>query len=231
MCFEKIRKKWENLADDHKGFAIVFTALVVMVLLVIFALIDKAYSKDFGVQGHRWEIAETDILEYIEQKLKAVDIKKLQEEMVKKTKERVERPEPVSGIKDAVGKNSYLYDPSYTVPEDIYDHKGNLLYKAGYKVNPLNQVPLRKRLIFINGDNEAQVEYALKKREEYQGLAKIILTKGAPLKIQRKEKVWIYFDQHGVLTSKLGIKAVPAVVEQAGLKLKITEIAEEIWSK
>ena len=49
--------------------------------------------------------------------------------------------------------NSHLYDPSYTVPEDIYDHKGHLLYKAGYKVNPLNQVPLRERLIFINGDN------------------------------------------------------------------------------
>ena len=226
-----IKQKCENLTDDNKAFAIVFTAIVVMILLIIFALIDKAYSKDFGVQGHRWEIAETDILEYIEQKLKAVDIKKLQEEMVKKTKERVERPEPVLGIKTALLQRKFYFDPSYVVPEDIYDHKGNLLYRAGYKINPLNQVPLRERLIFINGDSEAQVKYALKKREEYQGLVKIILTNGAPLKIQRKEKVWIYFDQHGVLTTKLGIKAVPAIVEQEGLKLKITEIAEEEWGK
>ena len=226
-----LKQKWQSLTDDKKAFAIVFTALVVMILLIIFALIDKAYSKDFGVQGHSWEIAETDILEYIEQKLKAVDIKQLQEEMIKKTKERVERPEPVSGIKTALLQRIYYFDPSYVVPEDIYDHKGNLLYKAGYKVNPLNQVPLRERLIFINGDSEQQVKFALAKREEYQGLAKIILTSGKPLELQRANKVWIYFDQHGVLTSKLGIKAVPAIVEQSGLKLKITEIAEEEWGK
>ena len=95
----------------------------------------------------------------------------------------------------------------------------------------MNQVPFRERLIFINGDNEAQVKYALTKREEYEGLVKIILTNGKPLEIQRAKKIWIYFDQHGVLTSKLGIKAVPAIVEQVGLKLGITEIAESEWGK
>ena len=226
-----IKEKWQSLTDDNKAFAIVFIALVVMILLTIFTIIDKAYSKDFGVKGHRWEIAETDILEYIEKKLKAVDVKQLQEEMIKKTKERVERPEPVLGIKTALLQRMYYFDPSYVVPEDIYDHKGNLLYKAGYKVNPLDQVPLRERLIFINGDNKEQVKHALAKRKEYQGLAKIILTSGKPLEIQRTNKVWIYFDQQGVLTSKLGIKAVPAIVEQAGLKLRIIEVGEEEWSK
>ena len=148
-----------------------------------------------------------------------------------KTREAVERPKPVSGVKDNLLQRIHYHDPSYVVPEDIYDHKGNLLYKAGYKVNPLNQVPLREKLIFINGDNGEQVKYALKKRKEYQGLAKIILTKGTPLEIQRKEKVWMYFDQQGVLTTKLGIKAVPALVEQSGLRLKVTEVSKEEWGE
>ena len=54
---------------------------------------------------------------------------------------------------------------------------------------------------------------------------KIILTSGKSLEIQRQYKVWIYFDQQEVLTKKLGIKAVPAIVEQDKLRLKITEVA------
>jgi len=205
------------------------------ILILCIALIISSYqdtlSKDFGVVGHVWDIEEEDILEYIEKKLRSVDVDKLKEEMRGKTREAVERPKPVSGVKDNLLQRIHYHDPSYVVPEDIYDHKGNLLYKAGYKVNPLNQVPLREKLIFINGDNGEQVKYALKKRKEYQGLAKIILTKGTPLEIQRKEKVWMYFDQQGVLTTKLGIKAVPALVEQSGLRLKVTEVSKEEWGE
>ena len=205
------------------------------ILILCIDLIISSYqdtlSKDFGVVGHVWDIEEEDILEYIEKKLRSVDVDKLKEEMRGKTREAVERPKPVSGVKDNLLQRIHYHDPSYVVPEDIYDHKGNLLYKAGYKVNPLNQVPLREKLIFINGDNGEQVKYALKKRKEYQGLAKIILTKGTPLEIQRKEKVWMYFDQQGVLTTKLGIKAVPALVEQSGLRLKVTEVSKEEWGE
>ena len=76
-------------------------------------------------------------------------------------------------------------------------------------------------MLFIDGDDELQVKFALK------GQAKIILVKGSPLKLQRKEKIWIYFDQGGILTSKLGITQVPALVVQEGLQLKI-KIFEKI---
>jgi conjugal transfer pilus assembly protein TraW len=205
--------------------------ILMFCMFLIITSQQDALSKDFGVVGHVWDIAEEDILEYIEKKLRSVDVDKLKEEMRGKTREAVERPKQVNGVKTALLQRIHYYDPSYVVPEDIYDHKGNLLYKAGYKVNPLNKVPLRERLIFINGDNGEQVKYALKKRKEYQGLAKIILTKGAPLEVQRKEKVWMYFDQQGVLTTNLGIKAVPALVEQSGLRLKVTEVSKEEWGE
>jgi conjugal transfer pilus assembly protein TraW len=205
--------------------------ILMLCMLLIIASQQNALSKDFGVVGHVWDIAEEDILEYIEKKLRAVDVEKLKEEMRDKTRKAVERPKQVSGIVDNSLLRVHYHDPSYVVPEDVYDHKGNLLYKAGYKVNPLNRVPLRERLIFINGDNAEQVKYALQKRKEYQGLAKIILINGAPLEIQRKEKVWMYFDQQGVLTTKLGIKAVPALVEQSVLRLKVTEVSKEEWGE
>ena len=223
-------KRFEFLENDR-----VLTAIWILIVTILFGLIlfykTPSHAKDFGVEGHLWEIVEEDILEYIEKKLKVVDVEKLKEEMIDKTKKRVEEPVEVSGIGISSSERIYYYDPSYIVPEDIYDQNGNLLYKAGYKVNPLGKVPLRERLIFVSGNNEYQVRYAVKKREEYGGAAKIILTSGKPLDIQRKEKVWIYFDQQGVLTTKLGIKAVPAIVEQSGLRLKITELGEEEWKK
>ena len=73
-------------------------------MTILFGLIlfykTPSHAKDFGVVGHLWEIAEEDILEYIEKKLKVVDVEKLKEEMIDKTKKRVEEPEEVSGIGD-----------------------------------------------------------------------------------------------------------------------------------
>ena len=231
MLFNWLKQKWQSMTDDQRVVIVSYAMIIGTVMIFILIIADKAFSKDFGVQGHRWEIAETDILEYIEKKLRAVDIEKLRTEMIKKTTNKVEEPEPVRGISDNLLQRIYYHDPSYVVPEDIYDHKGNLLYEAGYKVNPLGQVPLRERLIFINGKNEKQLEYAMKKRKEYKGMAKIILISGRPLDIQRKKKVWIYFDQQGVLSRKLGIITVPVIVEQVGLRLKITEIGSEEWEK
>jgi len=54
--------------------------------------------------------------------------------------------------------------------------------------------------------------------------AKIILINGSPLELQKKYKLWVYFDQSGILTTKFGIKHVPATVSQEGKRLKIREI-------
>lgn len=82
-------------------------------------------------------------------------------------------------------------------------------------------------------------------------LPKIILTSGSPFELMEQwnslsknplsgnqlvgnqlvENQPVYFDQTGKLTKKLGIKHVPAVVTQEGLKLKVSEIALEEGTK
>ncbi|GHT93168.1 hypothetical protein FACS1894122_07980 [Alphaproteobacteria bacterium] len=42
----------------------------------------------------------------------------------------------------------------------------------------------------------------------------MILVKGSPLELQKRLHRDIYFDQQGILTSKFGIKHVPAIVFQ-----------------
>ena len=53
---------------------------------------------------------------------------------------------------------------------------------------------------------------------------KTVLINESPTELMEQHKIQIYFDQDGVLTTKLGIKRVPAKVSQDNLKLKITEL-------
>lgn len=203
--------------------------ILLMLILLIYSIAVSRYShaKDFGVVGHSYEIIEQDIIEYIKAKLVNQDLEALNQEMQEKVKARISRPEPVVGITDArENREEYTFDPTFVLREDIRDHKGQLIHVKGTEINPLSRLPLGKVLIFINGENEKQVEYAFAEYKAQNDKAKIILTSGSPTKLQKAHKdIWIYFDQFGALTKKLGIKAVPAVVKQEGIKLKINEVA------
>jgi conjugal transfer pilus assembly protein TraW len=200
-----LRKSWMKLF---------FTIYLIVVQQLTYT---HAIAKDCGVEGHVFKIIEEDILKVIEQRLAGVDIHKLNAELRSKTEKYIENPPSVKGISKARETKISYFDPTYSGAEDIYDHNGLLLQPAGKVINPLEHVPLREALIFIDGDDVEQVDYALSYKN-----AKIILVKGSPLKLQRTHKRWIYFDQAGVITTKLGIVEVPALVEQDGLRLKIT---------
>ncbi len=213
-----------------KVFKIVVEAILMLCFFGICYLsalligIEEAEARDFGVHGHVFEIKEQDFLEVINAKLKAVDWNKFNQKIQDKTKDYIENPTKVIGIKRAKESKEYFYDPTYVLDQNIYDHVGKLIHAKGTKVNPLEFTSLREALIFIDGDDKNQIEFALKQYKQRQEKLKIILVRGSPLKLQRKEKIWIYFDQEGIITSKLNIKEVPALVEQNHLKLKISII-------
>lgn len=196
-------------------------------LLVINFLTFSVEAKDFGVEGHTYEIAEEDILKFIEKKLAKADLEKLNNEMKSRTTNYVERPAAVRGITNAKEEKTLYYDPTYILQNDIRDHEGKLIHRAGTKINPLSYLPLREDLIFIDGDNKDQIRLALSLRKKKAGKGKIILLKGSPLALQRKHKVWIYFDQAGIITRKLGITEIPAIVEQEDLRLRITVVGDK----
>ncbi len=81
---------------------------------------------------------------------------------------------------------------------------------------------VRQALVFIDGDDSAQLRWAL---SHYTDLtAKIIMVKGGPLEAMTRYQRRFYFDQGGFLTDRFGIHAVPAVVEQAGKIMRVSEI-------
>src|SRR4029077_12524398 len=104
------------------------------------------------------------------------------------------------------------------------DHKGTVFHKAGTTLNPLELHSLKHPLLFINGDDLEQVTWAKK----YIHLnPKIILVNGSPFNLMQALDIPIYFDQGGTIIKKLGIKQVPARVEQEDKKLVISEVKLE----
>jgi conjugal transfer pilus assembly protein TraW len=183
---------------------------------------------DHGVMGEVFPIQERNLMEVILQKLHQLQaegkLEAYNQQIQAKVKSQIERPNPVSDIVHTKERRTFSYDPSITVAQDLKDHKGQVFHHKGDKVNPLHIIgKMTKPLLFIDGDDTDHLTWAFKMLKLHP-LAKIILVKGAPLKIMEEIGLTIYFDQHGKITKKLGIKQVPAIVTQSGEVLKIEEM-------
>lgn len=218
-------------------------------MIICITTCQLAIAKDFGKQANSWIIAEEGLITMIKRKLAALNLTQVNEQMQVLARKRIEQPLPINNISKAKETISWSFDPSYLLEEDVYLPCGKLLYVAGTKVNPLDHMEWHDRLIFIDGRDEQQLTWLkkqyinqgnikqlkalanLKNAEDMQEVApnlnenKIVLIAGKPLDIEQQIAQKIYFDQFGSLTSKFNIRHVPALVEQDGKYLKITEIA------
>ena len=194
-------------------------------LLAALAISSPVAARDYGQQGAVWAIAEPDLLAQIHARLtqleKTGETARLNEELKRRTIAKVNRPEPVAGLTNALSPRTWRFDPTITVERDIADNKGRVIVAAGTRVNPLDTVPLRAPLVFLDGDDPAQIAWAL--RRYGASRAKLILIRGAPLELMKARQRRFYFDQAGTLVKRFGIRAVPASVEQQGRVLVITE--------
>jgi len=199
--------------------------MVKTVFSFFFIFLSPAIAKDFGVHGSISVIEEEDPIRLIQQKLKGMEergeLDQHKRDLQKKTKAAVERPKPVEGISAAHETRIFYYDPTYVVPADIKDHLGQLIHQKDTRINLLETVSLSQELVFFDGDDSDQVAWVQTRKEP----ARLILVKGAPLALSEKLGVPVYFDQAGLLSKKLGITHVPAVVTQQGLRLRIEEYA------
>ena len=179
-------------------------------------------ARDLGVCGHLFPIEEQDMLEMLRTKMRSLS----QEELMivqKKVQQHylscIRSPREI-GLKEAKTYRRYDMDPTLCAQQEIKDHMGNVIVPIGKCINPLEMNLSLNDLLFFDGSNSQQIEWA--KTENPQ--AKWILIKGKPLDLEEQEQRPVYFDQSGVLTGKFGIQHVPAKISKEGLKLKIEEI-------
>lgn len=197
-----------------------------LILLCALTFSSAGQASDHGVVGQTFPIIETDLLSVIEQRLTKLQasggIDRMNAEFARRAEAKVRRPTPVAGITPATQARVWAFDPTIVIEKDVKDQKGNYVARAGQTVNPLDFVAMHQALVFVDGDDKAQMEWATSQYSDLK--AKIILVSGSPIEEMTARKRRFYFDQEGRLTGKFGVRHTPAVAEQEGKVIKISEI-------
>ena len=179
--------------------------------------------------GPTYPIAEPDMLKEIERHLrekeKSGELAKLQEEAIRRSENSIRNPKPVAGLTRTRQARTYYFDPSIVANRRITTPDGKVIVEAGQKLNPLDQMSMTQWMIFFDARDADQVKKAEQLIQQAKGRAKPILVGGSYMDLQKKWGRQVYYDQQGVLTKKFGLQQVPAVVYQAGKRLRIDELA------
>ena len=184
---------------------------------------------DLGVIGPSYEISEPHLLHMIEQRLRdkerSGELKRLQEQAQQRSVSSVTKPLPIAGLHPTKTVRTFYFDPSFILDRNILGPKGELLFSAGTRKNPLDVVSLSRHLLFFDARDKRQVSRARQLMALYPGKVKPILIGGSYLELMKSWRQPVYYDQLGLLTRRLGITQVPALVSQEGLRLRIDELA------
>lgn len=187
-----------------------------------------AHAIDLGTIGPTYGIGEPHLLAMIEQRLRekerSGELARLIEQARTRGVEAVQRPPAVAGLGPTAQPRTYYLDPSFTLDRNIVGPQGELLFAAGTRQNPLAVVSLSRQLLFFDARDRRQVARAAALVARQPGRVKPILTGGSYLDLMKAWRMPVYYDQQGLLTRRLGIHQVPALVSQEGLRLRIDEL-------
>jgi conjugal transfer pilus assembly protein TraW len=201
------------------------TSSLVAALLIVGG---RAGAVDLGTIGPTYEIGEPHLLAFIEQRLRekerSGELQRLAEAARARGIDTVRQPPPVEGLRTTERPRTFYIDPSFTLDRNITDPQGRLMFAAGTRKNPLEVVSLSRHLLFFDARDPRQVKHARELSGRYAGRIKPILTGGSYLDLMKAWRVPVYYDQAGTLTRRFGIRQVPALVSQDGLRLRIDEL-------
>jgi len=186
-------------------------------------------AMDLGVIGPTYEISEPHLLQMIEQRLRekerSGELGRLEAGARERGIATVKNPPPVTGLRPTDTVRTFYFDPSFSLDRNILGPQGELLFAAGTRKNPLEVVSLSRHLLFFDARDPRQISRARQLIALFQGRVKPILVGGSYLDLMQSWHVPVYYDQQGLLTRRLGITQVPALVSQEGLRLRIDELA------
>jgi conjugal transfer pilus assembly protein TraW len=205
-----------------------WAGLIVTIFWGCFIPCCELSAANLGVQGSVYEIQEVDGLELIMGRLREMqmngEIENQQQTLKKRALTSIEKPSMVAGLKATQVPRTIEWDLSITVPYDIRGINGEIIQKAGFKLNPLTNSMSKKTLIFFDAEDEKQLNWALKEYHHQAGLSKLVLVNGSPLALMQQYHIPFYFDQAGSLSRYFKLEQVPAKVYQKGDKLIIAEV-------
>lgn len=194
------------------------------------------YGENLGSTGQTYELdrdGREQLKDEVRKKKASGELDEFWRKYRDKVAEAVKHPTPL-GIKSNYEIRTEIHDLRFVVPQDYVNERGQVVAKRGTVIEPLRINPLMTGLIFIDGRDPKQIDYAIL-RGLKQSL-KIVLTAGSPLELRYKYQnarwrtgtgIPFYFDQRKMIINSfqklygITINSVPATLYQQGDKLAI----------
>ncbi|MEM6415608.1 MAG: type-F conjugative transfer system protein TraW [Pseudomonadota bacterium] len=199
---------------------------VFAVLLALFC--EAARAEDLGVRGEVFPVAEPDLFSEIQARFNrleaAGEVDRINQRLRDRAIATAERPPRVEGIDRTTDPRSFHFDPTVVVQENIVTPDGRIIASAGDTFNPLDYTPMQQRLVFFDGDDLEQVEWARAEIAGTDAQVQPILIGGPVLELTRNWRRQVFFDQGGKITERFGISQVPARVIRDGNRLLVEEV-------
>lgn len=122
----------------------------------------KAFGeiRNLGKEGAVYDIAEKDAMEEIRERLARVDIEAIKARLKQSVIKKLNNIN-VSGIGKATKDEVRSFRPVFTLPFDIKDEKGRIIYPKGYTFNPLQLFTFPYIFVFIDGSSQKEIEWFL----------------------------------------------------------------------
>ncbi len=200
----------------------------IALMLALLLVTQGVCAHRFGVRGSIYAIAEPDMLMGIQTTLQAMqnsgELARQNKAVLDRTMQHILRPKPVSGVTDlpaGVRPITRTFNPSIVLNKTIIDATGRVIARKGQRINPLDYINFHEVLVFVNGDNTSQMQWAsrliqktqkTKKAQERHQTVKIILVNGNIKTVSDALKTPIYFDQQGRLCQHFNITHTPTFV-------------------
>ena len=203
-------------------------ALLAAVAAAVSMACMPGHAEELGQIGPVYPIGEESALDTILNRLKEKErtgeLKRIQQEAIQRSVASAKNPKPVEGLTTVHARSQRLIDPTVTYNRAVTTDDGQIVVPAGSKINPLLVTSLSKRLVFFDGRDRAQAEAVRKMVAKVGPKVKPILIAGSWFDTSKAWKTQVYYDQHGKLSQRFGIKAVPSVISQQGAMLLVEEV-------
>jgi conjugal transfer pilus assembly protein TraW len=185
--------------------------------LLISALVFGLARASNPILGQTFPIAEPDTLSEIEERAAKVDWNALRERAGAHSQAFLSARLPI-----AEHDSSRLFDPTYTLPQDISDSGGKVLFRKGTRVNVYQRIHDPARYIVI-ADDPAQIRWltdVVKPGEQDV----VLLANGNVYEARERTQLDLYLLDERFI-ERFGLQHVPSIVHQEGTMLRVEEFA------
>ncbi|TYO96786.1 conjugal transfer pilus assembly protein TraW [Geothermobacter ehrlichii] len=195
---------------------------LVLVVVLVACTVQNGQAKDLGTFGRTYPIVERDALEETRERAGQVDWRAV----MRRIRPEAYRPKGLKRLPRAGEDRTFLVDMTYTLPFDIPDGKGGVLYPRGYQFNPLDYVPFNQTLVVFNGDDADQVAWLRESGLLEETGTVLILSGGSYVEMARDLARPVYY-LNPQIVDRFHLRAVPSVVRRMGKMMEVKEFKVE----